>query len=89
MMRTTHTFADMGVSRRTLEEIKMELRGVDYDHLITEEGVTLEGIRLVEDSTGESFKKAGGRLTRALEAFKKAWEETEERQRARAYTGPR
>ena len=53
--------------------IKLTLQEVDYDHLITEEGVTLEGIRLVEDTAPESMQKASERFVRAVAEFEAAW----------------
>ena len=44
-LRTTHTFAELAVSKRTFDEISRKLKAARYDHsFIDEETIDMQGI---------------------------------------------
>ena len=55
-MNSTHTYVTMHVSKAVLDEITKRLKEVQYDHLLHEEGVTLEGVMLVHDTKTAQFE---------------------------------
>lgn len=49
-IRTTHTFAELPISRAAFDEIHSKLKAASYDHLLSEDGrIEMQGIALTKD----------------------------------------
>ena len=77
-MRTTHTYVDLEITPKSFDEINEKLEDALYHHMIGEDGIILEGVRLVR---GEPMTRAQivRRASEAIESFSRAVEDLKAR----------